>query len=102
MLDKFFVYLVLAIIILFQEDIRRGLARAGDFLPNFQATQDVAIEDVIRTTYSLAARRIGALIAIVVLVVLIFFIVRRKKSQNKYDCDKNDQSENKKLNEEEA
>jgi len=45
---------------------------------------------------------IGALIAIVVLVVLIFFIVRRKKSQNKYDCDKNDQSENKKLNEEEA
>jgi len=45
---------------------------------------------------------IGALIAVVVLVVLIFFIVRRKKSQNKYDCDKTDQSENKKLNEEEA
>jgi diadenylate cyclase len=64
MLDKFFVYLVLAIIILFQEDIRRGLARAGDFLPNFQTSQDVAIEDVIRTTYSLAARRIGALIAL--------------------------------------
>ena len=43
---------------------------------------------------------IGALIAIVVLVVLIFFIVRRKKSQNKYNCDKGDVSEQKKLNEE--
>ena len=44
---------------------------------------------------------IGALIAVVVLIVLIFFIVRRKKkSQNKYDCDASDKSENKKLNEE--
>jgi len=45
---------------------------------------------------------IGAMIAVVVLVVLIFFIVKRKKSQNKYNCDIKDKSENKKLNEEEA
>ncbi len=65
MLDKFFVYLVLAIIILFQDDIRRGLARAGDFIPNFQTSKDITVlEDVIKTAYSLAARRIGALIAI--------------------------------------
>jgi len=44
---------------------------------------------------------IGALIAVVVLIVLIFFIVRRKKTQNKYDCDVSDKSENKKLNDQE-
>ena len=65
MLDKFFVYLVLAIIILFQEDIRKGLARAGQIIPKFQSAQEITVlEDVIKTAYSLAPRRIGALIAI--------------------------------------
>lgn len=63
MLDKFFVYLVLAIIILFQEDIRKGLARAGQFLPNSQISQDVStIESVVKTATALSSRRIGALI----------------------------------------
>ena len=64
-LDKFFVYIVLAIIILFQEDIRNGLARAGDILPSFRRTQSVSVqEDIIRTSFILASRRIGGLIAI--------------------------------------
>ena len=63
LLDKFFVYLVLAIIILFQEDIRKGLARAGQFLPNNQVSQEVStIESVVKTVAALASRRIGALI----------------------------------------
>lgn len=63
LLDKFFVYLVLAIIILFQEDIRKGLARAGQFLPNNQVSQEVStIENVVKTVAALASRRIGALI----------------------------------------
>ena len=64
-LDKFFVYLILVIIILFQEDIRKGLARAGQVLPNFQKRQDVStIESIIKTAFALASRRIGALIII--------------------------------------
>ena len=64
-LDKFFVYIVLAIIILFQEDIRNGLARAGDILPSFRRAQSVSVqEDIIRTSFILASRRIGGLIAI--------------------------------------
>ena len=63
LLDKFFVYLVLAIIILFQEDIRKGLARAGQFFPNNQLSQEVStIENVVKTVAALASRRIGALI----------------------------------------
>lgn len=63
LLDKFFVYLVLAIIILFQEDIRKGLARAGQFFPNNQLSQEVStIENVVKTASALASRRIGALI----------------------------------------
>ena len=63
LLDKFFVYLVLAIIILFQEDIRKGLARAGQFLPNSQVSQEAStIESVVKTVAALASRRIGALI----------------------------------------
>jgi len=63
LLDKFFVYLVLAIIILFQEDIRKGLARAGQFFPNNKVSQEVStIESVVKTVAALASRRIGALI----------------------------------------
>ena len=44
---------------------------------------------------------IGALVALVILLAVIFFVVRRKKmSQNKYNCDKGDKSESKKLNDE--
>ncbi len=65
LLDKFFVYLVLAIIILFQEDIRKGLARAGQFLPNRIASQEVStVENLVKTVFALASRRIGAIIVL--------------------------------------
>jgi diadenylate cyclase len=66
LLDKFFVYLVLAIIILFQEDIRRGLARAGSLFPNLQRAQGShqVVSELIKVSFALGARRIGALIAI--------------------------------------
>lgn len=66
MLEKFFVYIVLAIIILFQSDIRRGLAGAGGRLfPSFtsQPAQN-AMEELVRASFVMASRRIGALVAI--------------------------------------
>lgn len=66
MLEKFFVYIVLAVLILFQSDIKRGLAGAGGRLfPSFatKAGQGT-IEEMIRACTIMASRRIGALIAI--------------------------------------
>ena len=46
MLDKFSVYLVLALVILFQTDIRRGLARAGgSFFKGPAGTAEAAINE---------------------------------------------------------
>ena len=71
LLDKFIVYLVLAIIILFQEDIRKGLARAGQLIPTFKDTQDVStLEIICKTSFALANRRIGALIVLEANVLL--------------------------------
>jgi diadenylate cyclase len=66
MLDKFIVYIVLAVIILFQQDIRRALARAGGrFFVSLRSSTEVPIlEDIIKASFALASRRIGALIAI--------------------------------------
>ena len=66
LLSKFFVYIVLAVLILFQHDIRRGLARAGGRLfAGFSAASEAsAHEDVVQAVFGLATRRIGALIAI--------------------------------------
>lgn len=66
MLEKFFVYIVLAVIVLFQADIRRGLAGAGGRLfPSFssQPAQN-ALEELVRASFVMASRRIGALVAI--------------------------------------
>jgi len=65
-LSKFLLYIVLAVIILFQQDIRRGLARAGGRLfQSFTNPKDVSFfEDLVRASFALASRRIGALIAI--------------------------------------
>lgn len=66
LLDNLFVWVVLAIVILFQDDIRRALARAGGTL--FTRTQTASdaqvLEEVIRTCFSLAKRRVGALITL--------------------------------------
>jgi len=66
-LGKFFVYIVLAVIILFQDDIRQGLARAGGrfFRRTGQQTAGTAIlEEIVKTAFALASRRMGALIVI--------------------------------------
>jgi len=67
-LDSLFVYAVLALLILFQEDIRRVLAQAGGTVFASRARreiEDVAlIEEIVKATFQLANRRIGALVAI--------------------------------------
>lgn len=66
MLLKFLEYFVLAVLILFQADIKRGLAGAGGRLfPAFtQATEQSAVEEIVRASFLMASRRIGALIAL--------------------------------------
>ena len=66
-LDHVFVYVVLALLILFQEDIRRALARAGGtlFAASTGGPSDANImEEVIKALFSLAHRKIGALIVL--------------------------------------
>jgi diadenylate cyclase len=65
-LDHLFVYAVLALIILFQEDIRRALARAGDTLGRLRGgSHDAAlVEEIVRATFALAHRRLGALVVL--------------------------------------
>ncbi len=64
--EKFFDIAVLAVLILFQNDIRRGLAGAGGRLfPTLgQKTDQTAFEEIVRASFLMASRRIGALIAI--------------------------------------
>ncbi len=67
-LDNLFVYIVIAVLILFQDDIRRALARAGGTLFSRGAavrrSEANVMEDVIKACFALAHRKIGALIVI--------------------------------------
>ena len=68
-LDKVFVYAVIALVILFQDDIRRALARAGGSLFGSRSTavrpsDGNVMEEVVKAAFSLAHRRIGALVVI--------------------------------------
>lgn len=66
-LDSLFVYMVLALLILFQEDIRRALARAGGTVAarvGMEATDAQSLEEVIKTVFALAPKKIGALIVL--------------------------------------
>jgi diadenylate cyclase len=59
--------IVLAIIILFQPEIRKALAHMGEarFLPSFSSAEESrSLEEIIRASVSLANRKIGALIVI--------------------------------------
>ncbi len=66
MLENLFDTFVLAVLILFQGDIRRGLAGAGGrlFRGFSQAGDQTAFEEVIRASFLMASRRIGAIIAV--------------------------------------
>lgn len=57
---------VIIIVILFQNDIRRALARVGrGFFPSFSAEQEIqVVEEIIRAAGDLSQRRHGALIVL--------------------------------------
>ncbi len=64
-LDSLLTYLVLIVVILFQNDIRRGLARMGGrslFRSQRTAKETAVIEEVIKAASSLAQKRIGAIV----------------------------------------
>ena len=59
--------IVLAIIILFQPEIRRTLAQMGEarFLPSFTTAEELRfLEEIIKASVALSNRKIGALIVI--------------------------------------
>ncbi len=59
--------IVLAVIILFQPEIRKTLAQMGEarFLPSFASAEGMrSIEEIVRASIALANRQIGALIVI--------------------------------------
>jgi diadenylate cyclase len=63
-LDVVLTYIVLIVVILFQDDIRRGLMRVGrsPFFRNQKTAKETAvIEEVLKAASSLASKRIGAL-----------------------------------------
>ena len=65
-LDNFLGSAALIIVVLFQHDIRRALARVGrGFFPSVSAQQESQmVEEVIRAAQTLAQKRVGALIVL--------------------------------------
>jgi uncharacterized protein (TIGR00159 family) len=65
-LERFLESAVLIIIVLFQHDIRRALARVGrGFFPSVSAQQGSQIlEEIVRAAQGLAQKRVGALIVL--------------------------------------
>lgn len=67
LLQSFWTYIVIALIVLFRPEIRKALAQMGEasFLPAFARAEELkSHEEVVRATVSLASRKIGALIVI--------------------------------------
>ncbi len=67
LLQSFWAYIVIALIIIFQPEIRRALARMGEasFFPTFTSAEELkSLEEIVRAAISLANRKIGALIVI--------------------------------------
>jgi diadenylate cyclase len=69
LIRNLFGYIVFAVIVLFQSDIRRALAHFGrapffQYLSNRTAALDDSIEEIVVAATNLSAQRIGAIIAI--------------------------------------
>lgn len=67
MMDKFYSSIIIIIVILFQEDIRRVLSRMGkkSFIPtNENVSSKQILDEITRAATSLASKKIGALIVI--------------------------------------
>jgi diadenylate cyclase len=67
LMDKFYSSIIIIIVILFQEDIRRVLSRMGKktvFPTHEQASSRQVLDDIARAATGLAGKKIGALIVI--------------------------------------
>jgi diadenylate cyclase len=67
LIQSFWAQAVIALIILFQPEIRRALAQMGEaqFLPSFTSAEELkSLEEIVRAAVALANRKIGALIVI--------------------------------------
>jgi diadenylate cyclase len=67
LMDKFYSSIIIIIVILFQEDIRRVLSRMGKktvFPTQEQASSRQVLDDIARAATALAGKKIGALIII--------------------------------------
>lgn len=67
LIQSLWAQIVLALIILFQPEIRKALAQMGEarFLPSFTSAEELrSIEEIVRASAALANKRTGALIAI--------------------------------------
>lgn len=67
LLQGFWAYIVIALIVLFQPEIRRALAKIGEtpFLEAFTAAEELkSLEEIIKAAVSLSNRKIGALMVI--------------------------------------
>jgi diadenylate cyclase len=67
LIQSFWAQIVLAVIILFQPEIRRALAQMGEtkFLHTLTSAEELkSLDEIVKATIALANRKIGALIAI--------------------------------------
>jgi diadenylate cyclase len=67
LLQSFWAYIVIAVIVIFQPEIRRALAKMGEasFFPAFTSAEELkSLEEIVRASIALANRKIGALIVI--------------------------------------
>ncbi|MBI4685223.1 MAG: TIGR00159 family protein [Nitrospirae bacterium] len=66
-IQSFWAQIVIALLVLFQPEIRKALTQMGEtpFLQSFTSAEELkSLEEIVKTTVSLANRKIGALIAI--------------------------------------
>jgi len=67
LLQGFWAYIVIALIVIFQSELRRTLARIGEarFLRAFTSAEELrGLEEIVRASVAMAERKIGALIVI--------------------------------------
>ncbi|MBI5026699.1 MAG: TIGR00159 family protein [Nitrospirae bacterium] len=67
LIQSFWAQIVIAIIILFQPEIRRALAQMGEapFLPSLAPAEELkSLEEIVKASIALANRKIGALIVL--------------------------------------
>jgi len=67
LLQGFWAYIVIALIVIFQSELRRTLARIGEarFLKAFTSAEELrGLEEIVRASVAMAERKIGALIVI--------------------------------------